>query len=535
MLGHRDPQRSLFEAQAWPHRVPDDSFYARMGAVNEVLFQDDDLAGLYCEATGRPSLPPSLMSGIILLQFYDSVSDGEAIDRLKFDLRWKVALNLPLDFEPPHSSSLSVFRGRLVQHGQERYAFNRMIQVGRAAGFLPDQITLLVDTLAQHGAGAVQDTYTLIRKSIRRVLKLAGYDVPLKRRGLAVNLAAYLDSDRKAAIDWADPAARAAQLQILVQDAEAVLDLAVEQADDPEVRVAAWLLTKILGDDVTTDETGQPQIGEGTAPDRIVSLTDIEMRHGRKSAAHRFEGRKWQVAEDLQSELLLAVEPVPANVSDGRDLLPVIERVEAHAHVTVDRVIADGAYGTGDNRADCTARGTDLVSPLAVPPNPDLAKTAFAIDLTAGSVTCPQGQTTTTQRFTHDDFGRRVPAFFFDRQTCEACPLFERCVHSHRHGRSIVLNYHEALLQTARQRQATAEFKDTYRQRPAVERKIAEASTHGAKQARYLGRLKNLLQAQWTGAVIDLKRLFKLFPPDLIRMRQVLSGLSESQLAKGQT
>lgn len=526
MLGRRDPQRSLFEAQVWPHRVPADSFYARMGAVNDMLFQDADLAELYCADNGRPSLPPSLMSSITLLQFYDDVSDGEAIDRLKFDLRWKVALNLPLDFEPPHSSSLSVFRSRLVQHGQERYAFNRMIQVGRAAGFLPDKITLLVDTLAQHGAGAVQDTYTLIRKSIRRILKLAGYQVPLKRRGLSANLAAYLDNDRKAAIDWADPAARAAQLKVLVQDAEAVLDLAVEHAADPDVRAAAWLLTKILGDDVTSDEAGQPQLGEGTAPDRIVSLTDPQMRHGRKSAAQRFEGRKWQVAEDRHSELLLAVEPVPANASDGRDLLPVIEHVETQAQATVECVIADGAYGTGDNRADCTARGTDLVSPLAVPTNPDFAKTAFAIDLTAGTVTCPQGQTTTRQRPSHDDFGRRVPAFFFERSTCEACPLFDRCVHSKTHGRSIVLNYHEALLQAARQRQATSEFKDTYHQRPAVERKVAELADHGAKQARYLGQFKNLWQAQWTGAVINLKRLFKLGHGDLPRLRQVMSTLT---------
>ena len=56
MLGRRNPQRSLFEAQAWPHQVPTESFYARMGAVNDVLFQDDDLAGLYCEDNGRPSL-----------------------------------------------------------------------------------------------------------------------------------------------------------------------------------------------------------------------------------------------------------------------------------------------------------------------------------------------------------------------------------------------------------------------------------------------------------------------------------------------
>ena len=68
MLGRRDPQRSLFEAQVWPHRVPVDSFYARMGAVNDVLFQDTDLAELYCADKGRPSLPPSLMSSIILLR-----------------------------------------------------------------------------------------------------------------------------------------------------------------------------------------------------------------------------------------------------------------------------------------------------------------------------------------------------------------------------------------------------------------------------------------------------------------------------------
>ena len=203
MLGRRKPQRSLSEAQCWPHQVPADSFCGRMSAVNDELFRDDDLAGMYCEDNGRPSLPPSFMSGVTLLQFYDDVSDEEAVERLCFDLRWKVALNLPLDFVPPHPSSLSVFRRRLLEHGRERYAFNRLVQVGRVAGFLPDKITLLIDTTPQRWAGAVQDTYTLIRKGIRKVLRAAGYTVAQKRRGLAANLAAYLDSERKASIDWA--------------------------------------------------------------------------------------------------------------------------------------------------------------------------------------------------------------------------------------------------------------------------------------------------------------------------------------------
>ena len=523
MLGRRKQQRSFFEAQCWPHQVPPDSFYARMGAVNDELFHDDDLAGMYCPDNGRPSWPPSLMSSIMLLQFHDDVSDEEAVERLMFDIRWKVAVHLPLDFVPPHPTTICGFRQRLTKHGQERYAFNRLIRVGRAAGFLPDKITLLIDTTPQNGAGAVQDTYTLIRKGIRKILRLAGYTLPKKRKGLAANLAAYLDSDRKADIDWADPAARAAQLKTLVQDAEAVLDLAAEQADDPDVRSTAWLLTKILGDDVATDDDGNPQIADGVAEDRIVSLTDSEMRHGRKSAAKRFDGRKLQVAADQQSELLLAVEPTAANAGDGRDLIPVIETVEQQHGVTVERAIGDGAYGTGDNRAACNARGTDLVSPLAVPSDPEVHKTAFAIDLDAKRVTCPQGHVATDPKTVHDAQGRPVLLFTFERKTCEACPLFSRCVHSKTKGRSIRTHYHETLLQNARARQQTDEFKDIYVLRAAIEREIAGLVQHGLREAQYVGMAKNRLQAQWTGAAMNLRRLFTLFKGDMGRMRQVLA------------
>ena len=107
MLGRCDPRRCLFDADSLPHRVAPDSIYGRMAALGEQLFPDDDLKDLYDPDTGRPSLPPSIMSGALLLQFHDDVSGQEAAKRILFDLRWKVALHLPLE----HRSSN---RGRLV-------------------------------------------------------------------------------------------------------------------------------------------------------------------------------------------------------------------------------------------------------------------------------------------------------------------------------------------------------------------------------------------------------------------------------------
>jgi transposase len=536
MLGHRNPQRSLFSAQSLPHQVDPDSFYGRMGAVSDQLFKDDDLQEMYCPDNGRPSLPPSLMSGVLLLQFHDDVSDGEAVERTKYDLRWKVALDLPLDFPGFDPSSISRYRGRLLENGQERYAFDRFIQVGREASFIPDKGTLLTDTTQVKGAGAVQNTYTLLRKGMRKLLRALGYHLPGQRRGLCPQVRAlvetYVDQERKAEIDWSDPQARAAQLKVLVDDAETTLELATEQADDAEVREIGWLLTKILGDDIVSDEPDNPQIGEGTAPDRIISMTDPEMRHGRKSAAQRFNGFKASVSTEPSSELILDIADVPATGSDGAHLMPTIERVEAQAGVTVERAIADGAYGSGDNRAACTnypEHPIDLLAPVSQPRDPEVHKSAFQIDLEAQIATCPQGHTVTGKP-RRDKQGRSVLEFAFTRPDCEACPLFERCVRSKSKGRTVRTHAHEALLQQARQRQQTQEFKKLYRLRAQVERKQAELVSHGLRETRYLGDKKRQLQRLWLGAAVNLKRLFKLAQTKDVDLGSILVAMNPSPM-----
>jgi len=535
MLGRRDPQQSLFSAANLPHRVPADSFYGRMAAVSGVLFKDDDLKEMYDPGNGRPSIPPSLMSGVLLLQYHDDVSDEEAVQRLMFDLRWQVALNLPTDFPGFDPSSLTYFRRRLIAHQQERYAFDRFVKVGREAGFIPDRVTLLTDTTPVKGAGAVMDTYTLLRKGIRKLLKQLGYAAAGKPRGLAPEtqrlVARYVEQDRKAQIDWADPQQRQAQLQVLFQDAEAALDLASEQMDDADVRSAGWLLVKIMGDDIESDDQGHPQIAEGTAAERIISITDTEMRHGRKSKAQRFNGFKAAVTSEQTSEMILDIQDIPATGGDGQALMPTIARVEQEAGLTVQRVIGDGAYGSGENRAACAEHRepVDLVAPVARPDDPEVAKSAFAINLEAKTATCPQGHTVTA-RAGSAKLGQPTLRFNFPRATCEACPLFKRCVRSKKAGRSVETHPYDVLLQAARERQQTEEFKNLYRLRPPIERKQAELVDHGLRHTRYLGQAKRQLQRLWQAAAVNLKRLFRLAETRPVDLNALLSGLHATPL-----
>ena len=62
-----------------------------------------------------------------------------------------------------------------------------------------------------------------------------------------------------------------------------------------------WLLQNVE----RADEGGH--LKQGVEQDRIVSVHDPEMRHGRKSRSQRFDGHKASVAVEPESQLITAV------------------------------------------------------------------------------------------------------------------------------------------------------------------------------------------------------------------------------------
>src|SRR5680860_864429 len=211
MLGTVDPQTEIFDAdQLCGHLVADDSIHRKLAVLGDKLFTDEDFADLYDRGRGRHSVPPSLIAKILLLQSLEGTSDRETVDRVRCDLRWKVALQLALDDEGFHPTVLTYFRERLRNSKRPRRIFERFKEVATEAGLLSERGVRVLDSTPVLSAVQTQDTVSLIRGAIRRLIALmAKADPQIKAALQAALVRDDYDSTGKPAIDWDDEDARA--------------------------------------------------------------------------------------------------------------------------------------------------------------------------------------------------------------------------------------------------------------------------------------------------------------------------------------
>jgi hypothetical protein len=147
------------------------------------------------------------------------------------------------------------------------------------------------------------------------------------------DLGRYFGSSLKgeAVIDWDDPEARQVFLEGVVADADRLLMVAREAVeklpvDAPlrqQLHEAAGLLARLLVQDIERRED-ETRLKQGVSSDRIVSVHDPEMRHGRKSARRRFDGHKAAVAVDPESRLITAADVLAGNAPDHERALELV-------------------------------------------------------------------------------------------------------------------------------------------------------------------------------------------------------------------
>lgn len=136
MLTVADRQQGFFDAAWCRELLPEDSIYGLLVEHGERIVRDRDFAECYSERHGRPSILPSLLAKVLLLAYRDGLRDERAMEAVRFDLRWKIALDLPVDHPGFHSTSLVRFRARFLLHGSERLVFERSLQLASELGLL---------------------------------------------------------------------------------------------------------------------------------------------------------------------------------------------------------------------------------------------------------------------------------------------------------------------------------------------------------------------------------------------------------------
>ena len=495
--GSSDPNRELLDAQALVgHLVPAGTVYTFLAEHRQRLFPDRLFADLFGSGRGRPSVPAEVIATVLVLQSLEGLSDREALQAVRTDLRWKVAAGLTLDDEGFHPTVLTLWRNKLRRSDRPERIFDAVRDVVTATGVLNGKTRRALDSTLLDDAVATQDTVTQLVSVIRRTRR----QIPA---AATVDVSAHeYETAGKPPCAWDDPTARAELVTGLVNDALAIL-AAIDgvELDDDQQRLVG-LLALVAGQDVEAGEQpGTWRIARKVAYERVISTVDPETRHMHKSRSEYRDGFKAHLAIEPDTGLITGVDLTAANAPDGAHGVALLDGEPAGLDV-----LADSAYGTGPARAALeTAGHRAIIKPWPLARNPRLGddqfrRDEFIIDYTNRTVTCPNGITVTIAAKGSATFGSR----------CTGCPLRSRCT-ANTDGKVFSVSDHDQLLAAARQQWRDGDDLDDYRQhRPMVERSIAWLVANGHRRVRYRGIDRNRHALTIRAATINLRRLLNL-------------------------
>jgi hypothetical protein len=519
--------RELLDAAALVgHLVPEGSMFAFLAEHRRNLFPDQLFADLFPSGKGRRSMPGSVAASILTLQTLLDLSDAEAAEAARCDLRWKVACGMALDDKGFHPSTLTYWRRRLATSARPHRINDAVRQVIEATGVLRGRHRRAVDSTILADAVATQDTITQLISQIRRV----GRMVPGAAEQITAICTGY-DYTRsgKPDIDWDDPAAKDALVSALVGDATAlVAALAGAKLDEPAAQAVA-LLALVAGQDVEPAEgsdgtDGRWRIARKVAEDRVVSTVDPDARHTRKSPEARRDGYRAHVAADPDTGIVTDEQLTKAAGTDNSD--PAVAQQFLNADIATGNTTdesgtstsddnddqdnpprrqwyGDSAYGTGDLRGAIHDAGHEAVikpKPLQAAVDGGFTMDDFSVDEAQQTVTCPAGITRPLSATRIATFGA----------ACRDCPLQARCTTS-KTGRKIVLHDRDGLLRQARRDWRTnPDLLELYRRhRPNIERVVSQIANRGGRRLklRYRGTAKNNAWLKRRTAALNLRNL----------------------------
>jgi len=484
-----------------------------------------ELEKCYCEDNGRPSVEPVLVLGVTLLQFEEKVPDREAVERLRYHLGWKYALNHEMN-EPVFDSTVLVrFRGKLLEHEQGRLLFERILKGLRDAGLVPRKYKQRLDSSHVLGMIAKMSRLECVRESMR--LALRELDLILGERERPEFWEVLWERYVESKLDYRAPEVELKnKMRQAGEDIQRLRKWVGDQKEKQEVIKEAGqmkLLDRVFEEQYAVQETEVVEVRREEPVGAVKNPHDPDVEWAAKGQGKNkkeFEGYKVQVAETVNGEpvekgepaknFLTAVSIQRATESDEAGRQQVLEEQGEMGLERPEVEYVDGAYVSAQEIVKTEEEGRQLMGPAQPAPSPrnkGFSAEAFEVFVEQRKALCPAGkQSTQCSRLEGEKTGKVSYRFEWSWE-CQDCPLRNQCVGEGQKHRSLVVGEHHTVLQKRRQEMKTVEFKATMKNRNAIEGTQSElVRAHGARRARYRGLGKVRLQFYLIGAACNVKR-----------------------------
>jgi hypothetical protein len=225
-----------------------------------------------------------------------------------------------------------------------------------------------------------------------------------------------------------------------------------------ELKACLTLLKTVLSQYIEPNPDGGNRIKQGIAEDRLISIHDDSMGHGRKSSSHTINGFKQHIAVDMDTKLILATCVRPANEPEHKAaerLKPKVLRAGEFNELSINR-----GYLAAGWTAELDQQGKRVIAkPWTSTNKRKFSKKEFEIDLINHSTTCPARHSAPVNR--------APPLRSGLVKRCERCVLKAQCTDS-KTGKTLTLHVSEEMPQGLRAFVETAEGRAQARERVNV-------------------------------------------------------------------
>ncbi len=496
---------SKFDEYLFQIFVPPDHYLRKVMACIDFESFRPRLSIFYCVDNGRPPVDPVRMLKILFLCFHYHLSDRLVMTQTISDMAFRYFLGLGRKDKVPNHTNGTHFRERLQDKGIQQI-FQELLTQARDHGLISDRLRLKDAT---HMLADIADLRPIalvaqVREALWQAAEPLCADMVGQQRAfyetLQPSTAELPDEERLA---FRVEHLRGVTTVLQQQLADVPITQGKQAKAVKRLQRALEVATKLLQDH------DNPEAG-----DRLASAMDPDALCGKHGEFYL--GYLVDVAMDPESEIITAVNVLPANGEEAADAVTLIRQEEEAQANKVEALSIDGAGYNGPVLRELTdPQGLNL--DVTVPPKAARERTTCPPDrfpltvLEDGTqvLTCPAGQTSGAGKPTE----KHTTLYRFQAKQCNACPLREQCLEhpESNRGRTVQKNDFQAEYDKVAEKAKTPEYQETRRVHPKIERKLNEvARHHRCRRARYRGKGKVLVQALMTALVVNIKRMVKL-------------------------